>query len=62
MLWRRVVRVKYGSKEGGWCSNFVPSSYRVSLWKAISSGWSTFSCYIQFEIGDGTGVKFWHDV
>ena len=36
--------------------------YGVSLWKTISSGWSTFSCYIQFHIGDGTTVKFWHDV
>lgn len=36
--------------------------YGVSLWKTISSGWSTFSCYIQFEIKDGTRVKFWYDV
>ena len=48
-------------EEGDWCSNFVPGSYEVSLWKTISSGWSTFSRYIQFQIGDGTGVKFWHD-
>ena len=34
----------------------------MSLWKTISIGWSTFSLYIQFEIGDGTRVKFRHDV
>ena len=61
-LWRRVIRVKYGTKEGDWCCNSVPGSYGVSLWKTISSGWSTFSCYIQFQIGDGTRVKFWLDV
>ena len=33
-------------EEGDWCSNSVPSSYEVSLWKTISSGWSTFSRYI----------------
>ena len=25
-LWRRVIRVKHGSEEGGWCSNYVPGS------------------------------------
>ena len=61
-LWRRVIRIKYGVEEGDWCSNFVPDSYGVSLWKTISSDWSTFSCYIQFQIRDGTRVKCWHDV
>ena len=61
-LWRRVTRIKYGVKEGDRCSNFVPNSYGVILWKNISSDWPTFSRYIQFQIGDGTRVKFWHDV
>ena len=43
-------------------SNSIPGSYGMSLWKTISSGWSTFSCYIQFQIGDGTRVKFWQDI
>ena len=60
-LWRRVIRAKYGVEEGDWCSNSVPGSYGVSLWKTISSGLSTFSHYIQFHIGDRTRVKFWHD-
>ena len=57
-LCRRVRRAKYGVEEGDWCFNSVPGSYGVSLWKTISSGWSTFSRYIQFHIGDGTRVKF----
>ena len=61
-LWRRVIRIKYGVEGGDWCSNFVPDSYGVILWKTISSDWPTFSRYIQFQIGDGTRVKFWHDV
>ena len=61
-LWRRVIRAKYGAEAGDWCSNSVPDSYGVSLWKTISSGWSTFSRYIQLQIGNGTKVKFWYDV
>ena len=61
-LWRRVIRAKYGAEKGDWCANSVPGSNGVSLWKTISSGWSTFSRHIQFQIGDGTRVKFWHDV
>ena len=34
----------------------------MSLWKTISSGWPIFSHYIQFQIGDGTRVKFWQDI
>ena len=37
-LWRRVIRAKYGAEEGDWCSNSILGSYRVSLWKTISSG------------------------
>ena len=59
-LWRRVIRAKYGAEEGDWCSNSVLGPYGVSLWKTISTSWSTFSRYIQFQIGDR--VKFWHDV
>ena len=47
-LWRRVIRAKYGAEEGDWCSNSVLGSYGLSLWKTISTGWSTFSRYIQF--------------
>ena len=62
VLWRRVIRVKYGVEEGDWYSNSIPGSYGMSLWKTISSGWSTFSRYIQFQIGDGTRGKFWQDI
>lgn len=34
----------------------------VSLWNTIRYGCTTFSCYIQFEVGDGHRVKFWHDI
>ena len=40
-LGRRVIRVKYGSENRGWCSNSILGSYGMSLWKTIGTGWST---------------------
>uniref|UniRef100_A0A7N2R7U6 CHHC U11-48K-type domain-containing protein n=1 Tax=Quercus lobata TaxID=97700 RepID=A0A7N2R7U6_QUELO len=34
--------------------------YGIGLWKNISRGWP-FSRYILYDIGDGSGVKFWQD-
>lgn len=62
MFWGRVIKVKYGSEGGGWCSNSIPNPYGVSLWKTIRGGWPTFSHYILFEIGNGSSVKLWHDI
>ena len=30
-------------------------------WKNISRGWLSLSCYILYEIGDGSRLKFWRD-
>ena len=32
--------------------------YGVSLWNFIRSGWLNFSELLQYEVGDGTRVKF----
>ena len=58
----RVIEVKYACEGGGWCSNSVTGPHGVSLWKTIRCGWPNFSHYIQFEVRDGPGVKFWHDL
>ena len=34
----------------------------VNFWKFIRQGWLTFSRFLQFDVGDGTKVKFLHDV
>ena len=60
-FWRQVIEVNYGFVWGGWCIGFVASPYVVSLWKNISQGWPSLSCYILYEIGDGSRVKFWYD-
>uniref|UniRef100_A0A2N9H1T5 Reverse transcriptase domain-containing protein n=1 Tax=Fagus sylvatica TaxID=28930 RepID=A0A2N9H1T5_FAGSY len=60
-LWRRVVDSKYGSQWGGWCSNHSTEPYGISLWNHICKGWSCFSQYIGFKVGDGSCIKFWSD-
>ena len=52
----------YGSVGGGWCTKSINGPYGVSLWKYIQRGWTKFSCFIKFEVADGTRIKFWLDV
>ena len=40
----------------------VTSSYGVSLWRYIQSGWLNFSKLLVYDVGDGTRVKFWKHV
>ena len=60
-LWRKVIEAKYGDGGGGWCTKPVTGTYGVSAWKSIRSGWMDFSKFLQFDVGDGTRVKFWED-
>ena len=34
----------------------------LSLWRTIRQGWPAFSKSIQFEVGVGNRIKFWHHV
>jgi hypothetical protein len=44
---------------GGWCSNHSREPHGVSLWNHNRKGWSCFSQYIGFKVGDGSRIKFW---
>jgi hypothetical protein len=61
-LWRQVIDSKYGSQGNFWCSNRVNSPHGVSLWKHIRAGWDVFSQHISYTVGDGSRLRFWHDV
>jgi hypothetical protein len=37
-------------------------AYGVCLWKNILRGWGKFYSRTKFEVGDGSKVKFWHDL
>ena len=61
-LWRRVIEAKYGNVWGGWYTKKVTSTYGVSLWRFIRSGWLNFSKLLLYDVRDGTRVKFWKHV
>ena len=53
---------KFGILWGGWCSNEPLEWYGAGIWKNIMRGWGKFSSHTKFEVGDGTKVRFWHDL
>ena len=61
-LWRRFIEAKYGNEWGGWCSHSMDDPYDVRIWKFIQQGLSNFSWFLHFDVGDGSRVRFWHDV
>ena len=61
-LWRYGLEAKYGNVWGGWCTKKMNSPYGVSLWRFIRSGWLNFSKLLQYDMSDGTRVKFWKQV
>ena len=60
--WIVVVDSKYGSSWGGWCSNEPLGTFGVGLSKNIRRGWEKFASHTEFEVGDGSKVRFWHDI
>jgi len=61
-LWRSVIEVKYGSVRGGWCSLPVTGPFGVYVWKFIRKGWDNVAKFLRFEVGDGSHIRFWHDL
>ena len=57
-LWKRVIETKYGNVWGCWSTKKVTSVYGVSLWRFIRSGRLNFSKLLQYNVDDGTRVKF----
>jgi exonuclease III len=61
-LWRQVIDSKYGGQGNFWCSNRSRSPHGVSLWKHIRAGWDVFSQHTSYKVGDGSRIRFWHDI
>jgi hypothetical protein len=57
-LWRLVIKAKYESMRGGWCSKEVMGIFGVGVWKHIRKGWDNFSNFLRFEGGNGFKVSF----
>uniref|UniRef100_A0A2N9FMZ6 Uncharacterized protein n=1 Tax=Fagus sylvatica TaxID=28930 RepID=A0A2N9FMZ6_FAGSY len=60
-FWRLLICSKYGNSHGGWITREVSGPHGVSLWKTIRKEWGSFVKYVNFEVGDGSKVKFWLD-
>ena len=40
----------------------VEGPYGVGVWKHIQRGWEVFLKFINFGVGDGSHIRFWHDI
>ena len=52
----------YGNDRAGSGTKGVSNPYCVSLWSTIRQGLPAFLKSIQFEVGVGNRIKFWHHV
>ena len=60
-LWRRVISIKYGEGQGGWCTKVCRRTHGCGLWRSIHEGWESFFKNLSFVAGEGTRIRFWHD-
>jgi hypothetical protein len=49
-LWRKLVKIKYDSQIGDWCSKEVGGTYGVGVWNCIRRGWEGFGHYVRHDI------------
>jgi hypothetical protein len=56
-----VLVAKYGVESGGWTTNKPRGTNGCSVWKQIRMGWDGFATHVDFDIGLGNQVLFWHD-
>ena len=61
-VWRNIISLKYGMKDGGWFSNTPIGSYGVGLWKDIHKEVIQMRQNCSIEVGNGRKVIFWDDV
>ena len=58
LLWKKVIRVKYGQEGCGWRTNEARGTFGVGVWKEILKEASWCWDNIEFKVGRGTKVKF----
>ena len=61
-LWCQIIAAKYGEGRGGWCTRGVRGSHKCGMWRSIKEGTKNFFSQIQYIVGEGCRVSFWHDL
>jgi hypothetical protein len=65
-LWRHVhergLVERFGCSWVGGVLMSLLGVYGVVLWKNLMRGWRKFSTHTRLEVGDGSKVRFWHDL
>jgi hypothetical protein len=60
--WRVVEDSKYGSSWGVWCSSELVGGVWSVFMEEYGKGWGKFCSHTKFDMGDGSKIRFWHDL
>lgn len=52
---------RYGNEWGDWSSRVGQGPCGVCLWKHFRKGCRYFFRFVNFKVGSGINVHFWHD-
>ena len=59
LVWKNVISLKYGIKEGGWFSRTHRGNVGLGLWKGINAEGVKLKQDCVFELGEGKRIRLW---
>lgn len=61
VLWKRVIREKFGTMDRGWNSQILARLHGKVIWKKVYMGRGKFQEWINWRAGDRNIIDFWSD-